>query len=69
LFKYGRIQKDLFKLCENEDFCGNEYDWESLAKEFIKEKYPEITSKIDFDSEAGLFCAYSKSKKILKNLH
>ncbi|MDR3258321.1 MAG: immunity 51 family protein [Fusobacteriaceae bacterium] len=48
----------MFKLHENEGFCGNGYDWESLVKEFIKEKCPKITSKIYFDPEMGLFCAY-----------
>jgi hypothetical protein len=62
----GEYKKELFELREKEGFCGNGYDWESLAREFIKEKCPEITSKIDFDPEADLFCAYSKNKKILK---
>lgn len=47
-------------------FEGSGYDWESLAKVFLDEKCPELISEINFDSEAGMFCVYSKNMKALQ---
>ena len=62
----GEYCKDIFETRAEEGFLGNGYDWESLASVFINERMPELEDAIEFDSEAGMFCAYSAEKKILK---
>lgn len=45
---------------------GNGYDWDKKAYAFLLEQMPELTSKIYFDSEAGMFVAGSRDKEALK---
>lgn len=61
----GYLQ-DVFDSRSAEGFEGNGYDWESLAKVFIQERCPEALGQLIFDSEAGLFCVYSKQKEMLR---
>lgn len=62
----GEYCADLFETRVKEGFLGNGYDWESLAIVFLKEKMPEIIENIEFDSESGMFCAYSSAIAELK---
>jgi hypothetical protein len=62
----GEYKHELFQARANEGFCGNGYDWESLAKVFLQKQKPELASVIDFDSEAGMFCALSKDSAALR---
>jgi hypothetical protein len=62
----GEYKDEIFQTRENEGFEGNGYDWESLARVFVEEQVPELSDKIDFDSEGSMFCAYSKDKEALK---
>ena len=64
----GEYKDEIFQTRENEGFEGNGYDWESLARVFVEEQVPELSDKIDFDSEGSMFCAYSKDKEALKRL-
>lgn len=61
----GHYLQDLFASRTEEGFWGNGYDWESLARVFLEEKRPNLLDEIDFDSEAGMFCAYSDNKDAL----
>ena len=63
----GEYKDEIFQTRENEGFEGNGYDWESLARVFVEEQVPELSDKIDFDSESSMFCAYSKDKEALKS--
>jgi hypothetical protein len=62
----GEYKAAIFQTRDDEGFEGNGYDWESLAKVFIDEKMPEQNGIIEFDSEAGMFCAYSSNAEALK---
>lgn len=57
--------QEVFDTRANEGFEGSGYDWESLALVFLTEMCPYLQDKIDFDPEAGMFCAYSKDKDAL----
>ena len=56
----------LQQVWEDGGFEGSGYDWESVARVFLEEKCPQLMGKFDFDSEAGMFCAYSKDKEALQ---
>lgn len=45
---------------------GNGYDWEILLKNYISETGPANIPTLKYDSEAGLFCAYSEELDKLK---
>lgn len=62
----GEYLQELFDARRGEGFLGNGYDWESLARGWIREKAPELTDRIEFDSEAGMFCAYSEDREALR---
>lgn len=47
-------------------FEGSGYDWEGLARVFLAEKRPDLIDNIEFDSEAGMFCAYSRNTAALQ---
>lgn len=57
---------NIFEESKNRGIEGNGYDYEELAKIFIKEKYPELDKEIRFDSEAGRFIAFTGKRKELK---
>lgn len=42
------------------------YDWDRWAYAFLLNEMPELSSKIYFDSEAGMFVAGSRDKEALK---
>lgn len=63
----GEYCSEVFDERADEGFTGNGYDWESLAMVFLNEKMSELEGIIDFDSEAGMFCAFSSDKEALKN--
>jgi hypothetical protein len=41
----------------NEGWNGNGYDWTSIARVILDEKLPDIKDLLEFDPEAGMFCA------------
>ncbi|MEK5039322.1 immunity 51 family protein [Sporosarcina sp. FSL K6-3457] len=59
-------KQEIFDTRSDEGFEGNGYDWNSLAIVFLEEKMPELKDIVNFDSEAGMFCAYSSDKKALE---
>lgn len=62
----GSYKAEVFDTRAGEGFEGGGYDWESLALVFLNERLPELKECIDFDSEAGMFCAYSSNKTALE---
>lgn len=50
----------------DEGFEGSGYDWTSLAVVFVAEQLPELVEIIEFDPEAGMFCAYCSDEQALK---
>lgn len=62
----GVYKDDIFQTRADEGFEGNGYDWSSLAQVFLDEEMPELSDEIYFDSEAGMFCAYSDDSKSLE---
>ena len=63
----GEYLQMLFDARADEGFEGSGYDWESLARVFIEERCPELSDKLEFDSEAGMFCVYSEDDNALKD--
>ena len=62
----GDYKPEIFESREDEGCEGNGYDWEALARVFLEEKCEELLEDIEFDSEAGMFCAYSEDSEALK---
>ncbi|MHC5310921.1 immunity 51 family protein [Myroides sp. LJL116] len=62
----GQYKTEIFQTREQEGFEGNGYDWTSLASVFLEEQTPELQGEIEFDPEAGMFCAYSSNGDALK---
>lgn len=63
----GKYKLEIFLEREDEGFEGNGYDWSSLAQVFLYEKMPQLQDLINFDPEAGMFCAYSESTEAIEN--
>lgn len=59
-------KNEIFLKRADEGFEGNGYDWTSLSQVFLNEKMPELKDEIEFDSEAGMFCAYSVKKEVIE---
>ncbi|MBV2151264.1 immunity 51 family protein [Kitasatospora sp. SUK 42] len=51
---------------------GNGHDWEDVARSALFARAPELAgrpgSDLDFDSEAGMFCAYGEDADVLRLL-
>jgi len=63
----GDYKQHIF--CERSDdgFEGNGYDWESLAMVLLDERFRKFKNEIKMASESGMFCMYSKNKKIIED--
>lgn len=59
----GEYLQEIF---DAQDFEGSGYDWEGLAKVFLDEKCSDLSEKIHFDSEAGMFCVFSEDTNALQ---
>lgn len=62
----GVYKHELFELRSHEGFCGNGYDWTSLAMTYIDLIKPDLKEWIKFEPEAGMFCVYSDNKELMK---
>jgi len=49
-------------------FEGGGYDWQSVMVYILETELPDLEDEIDFDSEAGMFCAYGQNKEALAKL-
>ncbi|HEX5542439.1 MAG TPA: immunity 51 family protein [Micromonospora sp.] len=56
---------DVFEEC---DADGNGYGWEGVARQAIRAHCPDATDRIEFDSEASMFAAYSADLDALRRL-
>lgn len=65
LLDVGSYKSEVFAGRADEGFEGNGYDWNSLAQVFLNEKMPMLKDELEFDPEAGMFCAYSKNPEAL----
>lgn len=61
----GEYLQEVFATREDEGSLGNGYDWTGLAQVFLDETCSDLQGKIDFDPEAGMFCAYSSDIEAL----
>jgi hypothetical protein len=64
----GEYKIECFNKFSNKGFLGNGYDWNAVFKAFVTNKCPEQLNKLTFDSEAGLFCVFTKNRTLLKEL-
>ena len=62
----GDYKQEIFAKREEDGFEGNGYDWCSLANVFLKEYEPQLNNYINYDPEAGMYCAYSDNPEALK---
>ncbi len=62
----GGYLDDVFDTRAEEGFEGNGYDWGALALVFLNERCSQLKNDIKFDSEAGMFCVYTKNKEALE---
>ena len=46
----------------------NGYFWEGVAQFVIETTAPDLTGRLDFDSEGGTFCAYGADRSALEEL-
>lgn len=56
----------LQEVFDAQGFEGSGYDWEGLAKVFLDEECSDLSERIDFDSEAGMFCVFSEDTEALQ---
>lgn len=62
----GEYLQEMFESRADEGFEGNGYDWESLAIVYLEENASDLEDIIEFDPEAGMFCAYSEDANALQ---
>jgi hypothetical protein len=48
--------------------AGNGYSWQAVAQQVVETSLSELEDRIDFDSEANMFCAYSSEREALARL-
>jgi hypothetical protein len=56
---------DLFEAAGHE---GGGYDWETICKQLVRTRAPELKKRFRTDPEAGMFVAYGKDLEALKQL-
>jgi hypothetical protein len=44
---------------------GGGYDWEAVARHIVENVETELEERVEFDSEASMFCAYGEDKEAL----
>lgn len=62
----GEYRQQIFDEFKDDGWLGNGTDWESLAMYYLENNMNEALEQIEFDSEAGMFAAYSKKCRIFK---
>ena len=65
----SQFRDEIFASAPDYDYFtvkGGGHDWEFLAQLFIDEHMPELRKDIYFDSESGMFCAYSENAESLQ---
>lgn len=58
----------MFDVVESLGHTPNGYFWEGVAKTLVRQAAPELEEVLDYDSEAGMFCACASAKAPLARL-
>lgn len=54
----------VFEELGDEGWSGNGYDWNSIAQVVVSEELPGLAKQLEFDPEAGMFCALGPRKAL-----
>lgn len=68
LFSIILNEKDIDKSIFKYKFTGNGYDFENLFRSYVENKLPKMSNELRYDSEAGMFSAFSDSEKPLEKI-
>lgn len=68
LFSIILNEKDIDKIIFKYKFTGNGYDFENLFRSYVENKLPKLSNELRYDSEAGMFSAFSDSEKPLEKI-
>lgn len=68
LFSIILNEKDIDKSIFKYKFTGNGYDFENLFRSYVENKLPKLSNELRYDSEAGMFSAFSDSEKPLEKI-
>lgn len=63
-----KYEKDIDKSIFKYKFTGNGYDFENLFRSYVENKLPKLSNELRYDSEAGMFSAFSDSEKPLEKI-
>lgn len=64
LLNAGDLWDEIFaEYYESKGIEGGGYNWDALADLYIKEQLPQHLEDLQHDSEAGMFCLYSKNEQ------
>lgn len=55
-------------LFERQDREANGYGWTDTVLGVVREQAPDLLDRLDFDPEAGTFCAYGSDREALEQL-
>jgi hypothetical protein len=58
----------MFDVVEKLGHSPNGYFWEGVAKMVVRQSAPDLEEVVDYDSEAGMFCARAPDKEALARL-
>lgn len=68
LFSIILNEKDIDKSIFKYKFTGHGYDFENLFRSYVENKLPKLSNELRYDSEAGMFSAFSDSEKPLEKI-
>ena len=68
LFSIILNEKDIDKSIFKYKFTGNGYDFENLFRSYVENKLPKLSNELRYDSEAGMFSAFSDGEKPLEKI-
>lgn len=68
LFSIILNEKDIDKSIFKYKFTGNGYDFENLFRSYVENKLPKLSNELRYDSEVGMFSAFSDSEKPLEKI-
>lgn len=68
LFSIILNEKDIDKSIFKYKFTGNGYDFENLFRSYVENKLLKLSNELRYDSEAGMFSAFSDSEKPLEKI-
>ncbi|MFG1949315.1 Imm51 family immunity protein [Nonomuraea sp. NPDC048826] len=66
LLDAGTTQVD--ELVEESGHEPNGYFWEGIGRFLVSTEAPTLEARFQYDSEAGMFCAYGDDQKALRHL-